>query len=153
MICCCRVRPSRLLLLSLVLCAAGCGQADPSLKPVYPVQGSLFVKGKPAKGAAVMFHPLPLEAGRPTALTSRGTVSDDGAFRLTTYNTDDGAPEGEYAVTVYWPGKRSRGASEDADALDLPPDQLGLRYVDPSASAIKIQIKAPETRLEPFQLR
>ena len=153
MICRCRIGAPGFFLLALALSAAGCGQSDPSLKPVYPVHGSLFVKGKPAKGAVVMFHPLPLEAGKPTALTSRGTASDDGSFRLTTYNTDDGAPEGEYAVTIYWPRKRSGKGSEDADALDLPPDQLGLRYIDPSTSAIRIQIKAPETRLEPFQLR
>ena len=151
MICRYRVLNSGLLVLALALCAVGCGPADPSLKPVYPVQGSLFVKGQPAEGAVVMFHPLPLKAGTPTALTSRGTVSNDGSFRLTTYNTDDGAPEGEYALTVYWPGKRTAGASEDFDS-DLPPDRLGLRYTNPSASAIRIQIKAPETRLEPFQL-
>src|SRR5687768_7054127 len=119
--------------LALVLTASGCAETDPGLKPVYPVQGSLFVKGQPAAGAAVTFHPLPLETGRPMALTSRATVGDDGSFRLATYNLDDGAPEGEYAVTVYWPGKR-RAASEDADPLALPPDQLGHRYLDPSAS-------------------
>jgi hypothetical protein len=100
----------------------------------------------------VTFHPLPLENGRSTALTSRGTVSDDGSFQLATYNADDGAPEGEYAVTVYWPGKRNGAASEDTSSYDLPPDQLGHRYLDPSASAIRVQIKGPETRLEPFQL-
>src|SRR5687767_10889460 len=105
MICSSRARLPGLALAAFALAGAGCGPSDPGLKPVYPVQGSLFVKGKPAKGAVVMFHPLPLETGRPTALRSRGTVGDDGSFRLTTYNTDDGAPAGEYVVTVYWPGK------------------------------------------------
>src|SRR5687767_4512279 len=99
-----RASPSALLLATAIT-ASGCSGPDSGMKPVYPVQGSLFVKGKPAVGAAVTFHPLPLESGKSTALTSRATVSDDGTFRLATYNLDDGAPEGEYAVTVYWPGK------------------------------------------------
>jgi hypothetical protein len=148
----CAARVVGLFLLT-VIAAAGCNRADSDMKPVYPVEGSLFVKGKPAKGAAVTFHPLPLDSVRGTTLTPRATVSDDGSFRLATYNTDDGAPEGEYAVTIYWPGKRGGNANQDADPLDLPPDQLGLRYTDPATSTIKIEVKAPRTHLPSIQLR
>jgi hypothetical protein len=152
MICHCRrTRIPGCLLLAAALGASGCG-SGPNLKPVYPVDGSLFVRGKPAAGAVLTFHPLPLETGRPTALRSRGTVSEDGSFRLTTYNTDDGGPEGEYVVTVYWPGKRSAAAAESGESADLPPDQLGFRFMDPSASTIKVQIKPPQTRLDRINL-
>jgi len=123
------------------------------MKPVFPVHGSILVDGKPAKGAVVMFHPLPLESGRFKMIRSRGTVGEDGGFRLTTYKIDDGAPEGEYAVTVYWPGKRSGPPPPNDEGSDLPPDQLGLRYNSPAASKIQVQVRGPETRLEPFQLR
>lgn len=131
---------------------AGCGKSEPGEKPVFPVSGSVFVDGKPAKGAVVMFHPLPITQGRFDIVRSRGTVGDDGTFKLSTYKNDDGAPEGEYAVTVYWPGKR-QGKAADEDGADLPPDQLGLRFNDPAKTTLKAQVKALETKLEPFRIR
>jgi hypothetical protein len=131
----------------------GCGPSEPGMKPVFSVHGAVFVNGKPAKGAVVMFHPLPVTAGRFDMVRSRGTVGDDGTFQLSTYETADGAPEGEYAVTVYWPGKRAGKPAADDEGTDLPPDQLGLRFNDPAKTPLKATVKAPETRLEPFQLR
>ena len=130
---------------------AGCGKKEPGEKPVFPVSGAVFVDGKPAKGAVVMFHPLPITPGRFDIVRSRGTVKDDGTFKLSTYKNDDGAPEGEYAVTVYWPGKKTGKADEDG--TDLPPDQLGLRFNDPAKTTLKAHVKAPETKLDPFQIR
>jgi len=134
-----------LSLLTLIL--IGCAEKPKlKLKPVFPVNGSAFVGGKPATGAAIVLHLLPL--GGKTDIRSRGKVDENGKFVLTTYNTNDGAPEGEYVVTVYWPGKSARPLQDD----ELPPDQLGGRYSDPAKSKIKIHIKAPETTLESFQL-
>ncbi|MCE9565952.1 MAG: hypothetical protein K8U57_28345 [Planctomycetes bacterium] len=142
-----------LLPLGLALVVAGCGADEPRLKPTYPVRGSVFVNDKPATGAMVMFHPFPLGSGKTPGLTSRGTVGTDGTFRLTTYNTDDGAPAGEYAVTIYWPGKRAGKAAADEDSSDLPPDRLGLRYNNPTTSTVKATIAASETQLDRFDLR
>jgi hypothetical protein len=44
-------------------------------------------------------------------------------FELTTYATNDGAPTGEYAITVYWPDPSKKPRSEDEES-DLPPDLL-----------------------------
>lgn len=141
-------------LLMLALLLPGCGRGPgPVMKPCCPVEGWVFVDGKPAEGAVVMFHPLPLEAGRFDMIRSRGTVDEGGRFRLTTYNVDDGAPAGEYAVTVYWPGKRTGPAAADEESTDLPPDRLGLRYTKPASSEIRVEVRPPEMRLEPFELK
>ncbi|HTN02121.1 MAG TPA: carboxypeptidase regulatory-like domain-containing protein [Planctomycetaceae bacterium] len=131
---------------------AGCGSNGPDLKPVYPVTGSVFVDGEAAKGAVVMFHPLPIQTGRFDMIRSRGTVNENGRFQLTTFQTDDGAPEGEYAVTIYWPGKRTGKPDPNDENSDLPPDRLGLRYNDPATSKIRVQVTGPETSLESFEL-
>src|SRR5205823_1996593 len=89
------IRPRLLLLLSLL--AAGCG--DPR-KPVYPVEGTVLVDGKPAARAIVTFQPV--GDNSPTAVRPVGHVDEKGKFTLTSYRQDDGAPEGEYAVTVTW---------------------------------------------------
>jgi hypothetical protein len=144
--------PRAAALAFVVAALAGCGGGDPKMKPCFPVEGALFVKGKPATGATVTFHPLPLESGMPKSIRPRGTVDADGKFKLTTYRVDDGAPEGEYAVTAYWPGKRRGKVTEESESADLPPDQLGFRYQNPAKSTFKVTIKAPKTTLDPFQI-
>ena len=95
-------RRQRLPLAASVLAAAlltSCQRGD--RKPVFPVNGSVFYQGRPAEGARVAFHP-----GRdPNAhgLRPQAVVAADGSFRLTTFINHDGAPAGDYYVTVYWP--------------------------------------------------
>ena len=55
-------------------------------------------------------------------------VSEDGTFAVTTYDTGDGAPAGEFKVTVYWPA--------DPDARGPSPDRLKGRYRDPESTAL-----------------
>lgn len=77
---------------------AGCG--GPSRLPVYPARGQLTIGGKPAAGVFVALHPTPdpgQDAMRPFA-----TTREDGTFTLTTYEVEDGAPAGEYVVTLLY---------------------------------------------------
>src|SRR5262245_1990400 len=94
--------PTRLAAAAALLALAGCGS---DAKPkTFPVKGVLTHKGKqgeqPAAGALVVFHPVGIqvhEANRPMA-----TVRSDGTFALSTFGREDGAPAGEYYVTVVW---------------------------------------------------
>lgn len=140
--------------LAIAFTCCGCGGPDPGpeMIPVVPVHGSVLVKGEPATGAIVMFHKLPLDAGRFDIIRSRGVVQADGTFQLTTYNTHDGAPEGEYAVTLYWPGNRKGPPDPNDENTDLPPDKFRLKYNDPRSSKIKATVKMPESQLEAFEL-
>ena len=94
----------RLAPLAAALVAAlvlpSCGGSD--LRKTYPVTGTLTVDGKPAPaGVVVSLHPQFTETDR-LPIHPRGATDDAGRFTITTYNTDDGAPEGEYVVTVEW---------------------------------------------------
>jgi hypothetical protein len=104
-----------LLLAAAALFASSCG--GPGRKPVFPVRGQIVDRNhKPAAGAQVIFHPADPNYGdlnKPV-----GKADDKGAFTLTTYTEGDGAPEGEYAVTVTWaPPKRTPFAPEGGDLL------------------------------------
>ncbi|MCE9607763.1 MAG: BON domain-containing protein [Planctomycetia bacterium] len=66
--------------------------------PVYAVEGTLFVEGKPAEGARVVFHPV---AGEKPCLAS-AIVGPNGRFSLKTVDNRDGATAGKFAVTVAW---------------------------------------------------
>ena len=64
----------------------------------------MLVEGKPAEGVQVFFHPLDAsQRGIP-----RGVTDAEGRFQLRTYHDGDGAPAGEYTVTVYWPARPIR---------------------------------------------
>jgi hypothetical protein len=60
----------------------------------------VLFEGRPARGALVVFHPL--DDPRPKAVKPRATVGRDGNFDLFTYSASDGAPAGNYAVSVVW---------------------------------------------------
>lgn len=110
---------------------AGCGQGDSS--NVYPVEGRLLVAGMPAGIASIYFYPRDLAQQRiPVAMTAA-----DGTFRLTTMRQGDGAPEGDYDVTVVWPDY-SVPRDECADPLH---DRLKSQYADRSKTPLHATIR------------
>ncbi len=117
---------------------------------VYPVRGQVFYDGRPAANAVVIFHPLGEGGDWKTVGNPHATVGPDGSFALGTYSTDDGAPAGEYAVTVeLW----RAGGSGTAAEIELPAtNRLPARYASPSASRLKATVSAGTNELPAFQL-
>jgi hypothetical protein len=146
-------RPQRPLLpltaAALVLLAAGCsGNGD--RKPVYPVRGRVLYEGKPAAHALVVFHPL-ADAGK-GAVLPRGQVGADGTFTLTTYDANDGAPAGEYAVTVEWWLSTATTRTREGDGTP-PVNRLPPRYARPQTSGLRVKIGEGDNQLPAFQLK
>jgi len=131
-----------LALLGLASCGSPAAQ---TAIPVHPTAGRLLTAaGKPAAGATVSFHPV----GRAEALpfTPFGDVDADGNFRLTSYQSGDGAPAGDYDVTVSW-----RTASPEGEAIG--PDRLKGKYANPKKPLCRATVREGENRLEPFHLK
>jgi hypothetical protein len=79
-----------------LVCVAGCD--DGQRLKIVPVKGKLLIGGKPAARANVVLHSTdPHVVVRPVTFTEA-----DGSFRLMTYKADDGAPVGDYVVTIFW---------------------------------------------------
>lgn len=130
-------RSLALLLASSILFAAGCarGNAGPARLSVHPVDGKLVVADRPAAGARLAFHPVGTAAARPV-----GVTGPDGAFRLTTYSPEDGAPEGEYVVTVLWPNETF--PPDECDIVNpANHDRLGGLYLDPAKSELRATVR------------
>jgi hypothetical protein len=126
------LRTASVCLLGLV--CAGCGGGDQK-KAVYPVRGQVLYRGKPAAEALVIFTPRPLgEVGAWPQGYPRARVQEDGSFRLGSYAEDDGAPAGEYAVTVLWMKRPPRDEENEVDVLQG-------RYSNPEASPFRVQVK------------
>jgi hypothetical protein len=117
--------------LMLAVLASSCA---PGRKPVFPVRGQVLdARKKPAAGALVVFHPLrpdPKDAARPV-----GRVGEDGKFALTTYTEGDGAPVGEYAITITWPAAKKTPFDPEG------PDQLSGRYSNPERSSLRFTVE------------
>lgn len=87
----------------------------------HAVSGTVMFDGAPAEGATVVLHP----EDRSLTIRPRGFVGKDGTFHVTTYLPEDGAPSGEYRVTVEWKKPVSLGGDEYAPGPNLLPDALG----------------------------
>jgi len=112
------------------LCAlvVGC-TAETNRPKVAPVSGVVSQKGKPLTGGDVMFTPTQAEGAGNVAT---GQIGSDGSYRLTTFNTGDGAVLGKHKATVV---ARSAGDLEKmnkmktgAIAYKLPPSLVSPKY-------------------------
>src|SRR5439155_1310480 len=81
--------------------ATSCSKKGPAL---YRVHGKVFFEGQPIPGALVILHPLKDPGGK--TAKPRALAGPDGSFQVFTEVADDGAPPGDYAVTVVWKKKK-----------------------------------------------
>lgn len=77
----------------LMVAVCGCSGGSDQ-KPVYEVSGTVTFGGGPIAKATVMFSP---QEKQPVAT---GITDNDGKFRLTTYDSFDGAAAGKYDVLI-----------------------------------------------------
>lgn len=123
--------------------SAGCSADRGDRLPVFPVRGKLAYDAPPAHTAMVVFHPV----GVPHAAAGKpwGFVQQDGTFRVSTYEANDGAPLGEYAVTVHWQIADSDGEA-GRDLLSAS------AYADPRTTPLKVSIKPGPNLLATWRL-
>ena len=123
---------------ALLLAGAGCGGNSP-----VAVRGTVTLDGTPVEGAVVMF--IPEGSGGRQAQAQTGA---DGGFRLTTFNTHDGALPGNYKVVVqYTEGVEAPPATNVKDAMlgqekaqktnKKPRYVIPPRYSDPAKTELR----------------
>jgi hypothetical protein len=141
---------SLVLLAAIAVCLASCGKS--TTKSVVPVEGEVFVGAVPAEGARIVLVPQGDSAvvgwtdGFP-----RAVVAADGTFKISTFSADDGAPAGDYAVTVTWP--EPAPADSEGQGESSPIDRLGGRYSDPQTSQLLENSSNQRTKLPHYELK
>lgn len=100
----------------------------------FPVAGKVKLDGKPLEGATVALHAFNKTTEK-YAHVCDGLSDATGRFTVTTYTKFDGAPAGEYAVTVVKTGK---GLANEEVAEK---SQLSEKYATPTKTSLKIVIK------------
>ncbi|MBM4002697.1 MAG: DUF4198 domain-containing protein [Planctomycetes bacterium] len=122
----------------------GCGAGEPK---IHPVTGKVLLNGQPLADASVVFHPVDAQS-RPELRRLTARTDAGGAFRLTTRDPGDGAPAGEYGVTVEFRELVQEGDEFVRSGANLLPD----RYAHPATSGLHCRIEAGSNQLLPFQL-
>lgn len=140
------------ILVALTTAAAGCGASqDPSRLPVFPAKGTVSLEGKSPKGAWIVLHPKTATSHSADGKTIRphGTIRNDGTYELTSYETNDGAPAGEYAVTL-----ELRKVIKYPNGNTGPsPNLVPKKYTKPDTSPLVVQIQEGENNLPPIVLK
>ncbi len=142
---------------SLVVALIGCSKDE--IRKTYPVTGSLTIDGQPAEaGVLVYLHPK-FEEKDKYPIHPKGETDANGAFQITTYNTNDGAPEGSYVITVDYPqrlglsphfgGDLFQGAFANTDANQAKPEfQVA---VGPQGATIKLDLRLTPAQRSAFE--
>lgn len=133
----------RIFFVLLVLAPFGC--AKENREPLYPVHGHVTFNGQPAAGVQVYFT-APDEQGLPAV--PRAVTEADGSFELSTYAPRDGAPAGQYRVTIFWPD-----LTAPIDPEKGPPDRLNGRYADRKKSPWLVTVNEGPNDAGTFDLK
>lgn len=131
-----------ILIAILVAMLSGCrGERRES---VYPVRGMVLFDDRPLAEAQVVFHPV--ASAQRSLLANTNTR---GEFSLTTYEPNDGAPAGEYRVTVEYRELVQEGDEMTRTGANLLP----THYASQADSGLRCTVNAEKNHLEPFRLK
>lgn len=89
-----RLKSTVYLALVASVLLGGCGQTEDHRPPTYPVAGTVVHNGQPVEGALVRFELVD------ASYSAAGKTDAQGQYRLTTFGVNDGAPAGQYKVSI-----------------------------------------------------
>jgi hypothetical protein len=132
--------------IAFVCVVAGC--ASKRTGPLcYPVHGKVTLKGRPLAEAVIVLHRM----GRDVEGNQKPLAYSDAAgnFSFTTFNQNDGAPPGEYAITVELRALEMRGE----EPVRSGPNTLPPKYAKANTSGLKCTIVEGENQIPPIEIK
>jgi hypothetical protein len=127
----------------IAMASLSCAKSD--RKPVFPVSGRVLMDGKPLAHAFVVFHPLGVAGS--ADVRPRAHADGNGSFLLSTYENADGAPAGEYRITV----EKYKAPTETDKGP--PVNLVPARYAKPDTSHLTVRVQEGRNDLSAFQLK
>lgn len=127
---------------------AGCGGDHARPVKTEKVTGVVTVGGNPIQGAIVGFHSEKVRV-------ATGTTDAKGKFRLTTYQTGDGAVPGTHKVSITYSLDPEAVVSNDPESLAKAVEaknRIPAKYNNPETSGLSKEVKAGENNHFEFEL-
>src|SRR5262249_16772574 len=110
-------------------------------RATYPVTGTVWFEGQRVQNAVLALH-VYNEKTKKYSRSSDGMSECDGTYALSTYRAFEGAPEGEFKLTVTWREPLFDAAGKPTE------NKLPARYATPEASPLTLTVKSPGTTAE-----
>lgn len=133
--------------LLLIAIHSGCEKRIKRL-PVYQVSGKILVNGEPAEHAQISLQPIKTPAKGERVIIPNAVALADGTFNVGTYTGSDGAPAGEYSITVIWPTVTVEGGEEI-----FGPDRLKGFYRLPDNPLPKFTVQERDNEIPTIDIR
>ncbi|NLF08182.1 MAG: hypothetical protein GX594_09415 [Pirellulaceae bacterium] len=133
--------PSMLILAAGLVLSSGCGS---SLPKTAPVGGRVTYNGKPVVSGTIVFQPA---QGRP----AMGDIQPDGTYKLTTFESGDGALLGKHRVTIEARNASKPPPMEGPDASNAPPKVEWLvpkKYSNADSSNLTAEVKSGQNNID-----
>lgn len=137
------------LALAAGLTVLGCKGND--FQKVTPVFGKVTVDGQPAHDAMVKLNRT-FDDPHPRKVIPYGLTNEQGEFKVTSYVTDDGAPEGEYVVTIEW-RLRSGILGQNYEGADLLDGAFAKVEANKAQPQFVVQVGAQPLAVPTFELK
>lgn len=123
-----------------ILSGMACKKSDGRLK-VYPTKGQILIHGNPEKDVLIYLWPSGTRDKQLHAYCPNGQTDENGNFTLSTYDSNDGAPEGDYTVTLEWPIRFNTLTNQ------WEGDRLKGAYSNQASSQLQAKIEAKPNEL------
>lgn len=121
--------------LLLPLAISGCSKGGSPWEKTYPVSGVVTYKGQPIVDAEISLFPEDKDA--PETVRPKAKSTEGGKFVVWTYNPGDGAPAGNYKVTVV-----HNEVTVSKDTIVAKPNDLPQKYASRETTDLQLQITA-----------
>jgi hypothetical protein len=133
---------------------AGCSKKAVPIKgaqlPVFPVKGKLVMDGKPMAAALIVFNPVVKFPAGTAQLHPHATADENGEFTVSTYGAGDGAPAGDYKITISWKGEDAADLTDGGRAeVD---EKAPAVFQNARTSRIRVKVKEEPNTLQPWDL-
>jgi hypothetical protein len=128
--------------LVFTLVAQGCGRTDPAKPKLAKVSGKVTYKGQPLTKGRVVFTPV-AGKGSESGQVASGDIESDGSYRLTTFDTNDGAVLGQHIITLQvYQGGDDMGKPKPDGTFDykLPKSAIPNKYTQADTSPLRYTV-------------
>lgn len=121
-----------MVILVVGLVCGACSKA-PERKATFPVTGVVKVDGQIVMDLAVRCHDTKgIDKAEPTYSAAR--TDAEGKFKISTYQSGDGVPVGDYVLTFTW-------GEVNLISMQYSGDKFKGKYDDPKTSTHKFSVK------------